>query len=138
MTVPQSKEARFFYRCALQRFDEARVLLDADRTTGAVYLAGYGVECMLKALILSAVPPSRTYSVLQTFRGHRAHDFQWLRDEYRLNGGAHPPREVNRCFTLVDRWSTEMRYSPGNIKERDAERFFEAAQVILGWSDGRL
>lgn len=138
MAVPSSIEARLFYRCASQRFDEAQVLLEAVRTTGAVYLAGYGIECILKALILSVVPSSEANAVLRTFRGHRAHDYEWLREEYRLNGGAHPPREVNRCFTLVDRWSTDLRYSPGNLKERDADSFFKAAKVILGWADGRL
>jgi len=138
MAVPTSSEARLFYRCAIQRFDEAQVLLKAVRTTGAVYLAGYGIECILKALILSVVASSRTNFVLQTFRGNRAHDYQWLRDEYRLKGGGSPPREVNRCFTLVDRWSTDLRYSPANLKERDASSFFKAAKVILVWADGRL
>jgi HEPN domain-containing protein len=138
MAVPISSEARLFYRCAIQRFDEAQILLEAARTTGAVYLAGYGIECILKALILSVVPSSKTDSVLQTFRGNRAHDYQWLRDEYRLKGGAVPPREVNRCFTLVNRWSTDLRYSPGNLKERDAESFFKAAKVIMIWASGRL
>jgi len=41
---------------AKQRFDDALLLLEMGRTTAAVYLAGYSVECMLKALILSAVP----------------------------------------------------------------------------------
>jgi len=58
MAVPSSIEARLFYR-ASQRFDEAQVLLEAVRTTGAVYLAGYGIECILKALILSVFPQAR-------------------------------------------------------------------------------
>ena len=44
MAIPGYPEARLFYRCAFQRFDDAQVLLRADHTTGAVYLAGYAVD----------------------------------------------------------------------------------------------
>ena len=57
MAVPASSEARLYYRCAFQRQEDAQILLRADRTTGAVYLAGYGRECILKALVLSALTP---------------------------------------------------------------------------------
>ena len=56
MATPSSKESRLFYRCAKQRYEEAQILLEAGRPTGAVYLAGYGIECMLKALVISMVP----------------------------------------------------------------------------------
>ena len=49
MAVPHSSEARMFYRCAWQRLDEGELLLTHQMTVAAVYLAGYGVECMLKA-----------------------------------------------------------------------------------------
>lgn len=49
--MPISKNARLFYRAAKQRFDDALLLLELKRTTAAVYLAGYSIECMLKALI---------------------------------------------------------------------------------------
>ena len=58
---------------------EAQFLLDHDYTTAAVYLAGYGVECALKALLLSIVPVREQAAIIQTFRGTRAHDFLWLR-----------------------------------------------------------
>ena len=43
--------------------------------TGAVYLAGYSVECILKALIFSVVPLVQIEAVLGSFRGVRAHDY---------------------------------------------------------------
>jgi hypothetical protein len=51
MALPTAKEAQPFYQSALQRFEDAQYLLDGERTTAAIYLAGYSVECMLKALI---------------------------------------------------------------------------------------
>ena len=50
MGLPKPIEARLYYRAAKQRFDDAQLLLGAGRTTAAIYLAGYTVECFLKAL----------------------------------------------------------------------------------------
>ena len=59
-----------------------RCYLAMERTTAAVYLAGYSVECMLKALILSAVPQAQEAALLARFRGARAHDYEWLLELY--------------------------------------------------------
>ena len=56
MAIPRGPEARLFYRCAIQRHEESVVLLEAGYTTGALYLAGYSVECILKSLVLAGVP----------------------------------------------------------------------------------
>jgi HEPN domain len=138
MGVPSSIEARLFYRCAIQRFEEAQILLRSDRTTGAVYLAGYGIEWILKSLILSVVAPGRTVSVLQSFRGHRAHDYEWLRQQYFDNKGPDFPREINVHFTLVSDWSTNLRYIPGKMEVGDAEDFLVAADAIIQFVIGRL
>jgi HEPN domain-containing protein len=51
-----AKEPQRFFRAAQQWLAEAQFLLQNDYTTAAVYLAGYAVECMLKALILASEP----------------------------------------------------------------------------------
>ena len=138
MGVPSSIEARRFYRCAEQRLEDAQILLRSERTTGAVYLAGYGIECILKSLILSVVAPGRTESVLQSFRGRRAHDYEWLRQQYSGNRGPDFPRAINMHFTFVSDWSTELRYTAGKMREDDAEDFLEAAKGIIEFAKGRL
>lgn len=138
MAVPKSIEARRFYRCASQRFDEAGVLYGTGYRTGAVYLAGYGVECMLKALILSVTPPSQDQAAVESFRGKAGHRYDILRARYLKKRGASIPRHVGRAFALVETWSTELRYSPAEIKEREAREFLNAAKVIMEWADGRL
>ncbi|MCP5119377.1 MAG: HEPN domain-containing protein, partial [bacterium] len=40
-----------FQNLALERLDDAKVLLDGGRYNGAYYLSGYVVECALKACI---------------------------------------------------------------------------------------
>lgn len=136
--VPSSLEARHFYNCALQRFEDAQILLRWERTTAAVYLAGYGIECILKAMVLSAVPQTKTAAELHFFRGHRAHDYEWLRKKYYEHRGPHFPREINVHFTLVSDWSTDLRYRPGKMSMGDAEDFLSAARTIIEFAKGRL
>ncbi len=138
MALPEAREARPYYQTAKQRFEDARFLLEAERTTGAVYLAGYCVECMLKALVLSRTPAGRRGEMLATLRGARGHDFDWLKARYFGNGGSPFPPEVAKAFSFVDTWGTETRYVSGATKRCDAERFLEAVEEIMIWADGRL
>jgi HEPN domain len=138
MAIPASIEARLYYRCAFQRHDDAQVLIRADHTTGAVYLAGYGVECILKALILEGLAPAACRAMLDSFRGARAHDYEWLRTQYLENGGARFPRNITEAFTLVNDWSTDIRYLPRTLRAEEAEGFLSAARDIIHWADGRL
>ncbi|MCO6457219.1 MAG: HEPN domain-containing protein [Pirellulaceae bacterium] len=139
MGLPTAQEARPFYRAGKQRFEDARLLLhQAERTTGAIYLAGYGVECLLKALILSVVPAAQRQAMEANFRGARAHNYDWLKARYFENRGAQFPTEVSKAFALVNTWDTEWRYRAGTAPRRDAEAFLESAEQIIIWADGRL
>jgi len=136
--MPTSPNARLFYRVAKQRFEDAEFLLDADRTTAAVYLAGYSVECILKALILSVVPRVQESDTSALFCGSQAHDFGWLRRLYAESGGQGLPPSLVPHFARVNTWSTDMRYSPGTIALRDAKAFLDSSVEILTWAEGRL
>ncbi len=138
MAMPSSPSARLFYRTAQQRFEDAEFLLNVGRTTAAVYLAGYSVECMLKALILASVPRGRESEVERMFRGIRAHDYDWLLRLYDKQRGAGLPVGLVPHFTRVNTWSTDMRYSPGTATLRESKAFLESAVAILNWGDGRL
>lgn len=138
MAAPRSKEARLFYRCAYQRLEEAKFLLGNQMNTAAVYLGGYSIECMLKALILDNVSASKRRAVLEGFRGRVAHDFRWLRQQYYAAGGALPPREVVLQLNVANAWSTDLRYEPRPIESADAASFVAAADGILRWAQGRL
>jgi HEPN domain-containing protein len=131
-------DARLFHRCAIQRFRESEVLFEAGYTTGAVYLAGYGIECVLKALVLTATPASLRPNTLKSFRGNKAHDYEWLRSKYLVTGGARFPAEITRHFTLVNDWSTDLRYNPQSVRADEAEEFLGSAAAIIRWAEGRL
>jgi hypothetical protein len=138
MALPQSSEARRYYRAANQRFEDSQWLLRENRTTGAVYLAGYTVECILKALVLAIVASRLQAQVLAEFRGNRAHNIEWLGGLYRQHVGAAIPRNVTRHLLRVASWSTDLRYATGTIKSREADDFMESVVAIYQWADGRM
>jgi HEPN domain-containing protein len=57
MPLPQDQDARMYYRVAKQRLDEATLILEKLNLYAAShYLAGYAVECILKALLIVQTP----------------------------------------------------------------------------------
>jgi hypothetical protein len=138
MALPRAAEARQFYQAAKQRFEDARFLLAAGRTTGAIYLAGYSVECTLKALILSMLPAGKRRVMLQSFYGARAHDYNWLKARYFENGGPHFTKSIANAFAFVNTWAVEIRYRAGSSKQDTAKGFLDSAEAIMTWADGRM
>jgi HEPN domain-containing protein len=138
MPLPRASEARDFYQSAKQRLADAEFLFSGGRNTGAVYIAGYGIECMLKALILSMLGAKGRAEMLDSFRGSKAHEFEWLKWQYRECKGPLPPAEVEKQFIRVNSWTTALRYKPGAIRSDDARDFLDAAKRIQDWGEGRL
>ena len=138
MPIPSSRNARVFYRAAKERFEDAELILSLNRTTAAVYLAGYSVEFMIKALILSSVPRSQENTILAMFRGRLAHDYDWLMRLYRRHRGSPVPTHLVLPFDRVTRWSTDIRYSPATIQTSEAKAFLHSISEIIKWADGRL
>jgi len=127
-----------FYRAAKQRFSDAELLLKHGRTTGAVYLAGYGVECILKSLLLSSTPDSRQQQLVDRFRGQFGHDLKSLMQEFKRTTGVSASAEIGRTLLRVYTWSTKLRYSPGSLKPSLSEEFLRDAARIITWADERI
>ena len=138
MSTPHSPIPRRFYRVAYQRLEEAEVLSNAGYYIGTVYLAGYAVECMLKALILNSSPKKDHETVAAEFRGQRAHQYEWLRHRYAQTNAAGLPVAVSESLLIVATWDTSLRYKPGLGDPTDASRFLEEVNKILEWADNRI
>lgn len=138
MGIPQATEARRFYRAGKLRLVDARLLLEGERTTGAVYLAGYTVECLLKALLLDGVSAGVRREVLREFRGSRAHSIEWLRGLYRQRVGMAVPSAINRHLTRVASWSTDLRYESTLMRRSEADEFMVSVEAIEGWAEARM
>jgi hypothetical protein len=138
MGVPRALEARLYYRAAQQRYEDAQVLLRQDRTTGGVYLAGYTVECLLKALVLEGVSAGLRRRLLEELRGRLAHNLEWLGGLYRRHVGTPIPRHVARHLARVAYWSTDLRYAGGLLRRAAADEFMGSVTAISAWADGRM
>jgi hypothetical protein len=121
------------------RIKEADILLNADCYEGAYYLAGYALECMLKACIAKQVKEfdfpnkqlvidSYTHNLtkLLTTAGLK----QELAENERLN------KEFKLNWAVVSKWSEESRYEY-SIEKQKARDFFTAItdtkSGILPW-----
>jgi HEPN domain-containing protein len=138
MPYPNVAEVRRFLTTAKHRFEEAQLLDELGRTTAAIYLAGYAVECSLKALLLSSVPRAQCGKVLASFRGKQGHDYEWLKVKYIRSSGARFPPDIAKAFSLVDSWTTDLRYSPSEASPRESRRFLKSAEAITLWANERL
>ena len=99
--APCSRKQECFNQSARQRLEDGQFLFEGRRNTGAVgYLAGYAVECMLKAMILSALPARKRKMMLDSFRGQQAHDYEWLKAKYWECQGLTVPRARSNAISF--------------------------------------
>lgn len=138
MAMPLDVDARRYWRVAYQRLEDGALMLEKlDRPKAAVYLTGYAVECMLKALLIMSSAAGKRHEVVARFRGAIAHNLFWLRDGLAVRG-VHLPATKAKELTFLSSWSTELRYEPGPGDREDAERFIRAARLVVKWADGRM
>jgi len=121
------------------RAAEAAALLAAGCWDGAYYLAGYAVECGLKACIAKmtvaeSFPPPRKF-VEQSY----THDLLQLVATAKLGKLRSDEAVADPAFSaywdLVEKWDEASRYK--RISEADARRRYEAvtdpAHGVLSW-----
>jgi HEPN domain-containing protein len=138
--LPQDIDARRYYRVSVQRLEEAELILSRlGLAHAAVYLAGYSVECILKALVLVRTPLRNRHATLKALKEDKrfGHNLAGLRDGA-VARGALPPREIARQLAYVSTWSEQMRYDPTDRRLADAERFVVAARLVFRWADGSI
>jgi len=101
-----------FQRLSNLRLEESKALLAAGFADGAYYLAGYAVECALKACIAKRTrehdfPEKGSHK----FYSHDLEDlvgFALLRVELDQSLQADPTMKTN--WTVIQNWSEESRY----------------------------
>ena len=98
------------------RIKEAKVLLDNGCYEGSYYLAGYAVECALKACIAKQTkrydfPPDR-----ETIQSIYIHDLTRLLQPAGLKAAFDSEIQTNAAFqgnwSIVKDWSEQRRYEP--------------------------
>lgn len=135
----KGEEWRKFWRAARQRMTEAEELFNARHdykykyNLVSMYLAGYAVECALKALLLKVTPLGQHKKLAKEyFCGSKGHDFGELKALLQRQG-QRMPAQVTTEFFRFSAWSTDMRYEVGYKDRRETTQFLEAAKNVLAW-----
>jgi hypothetical protein len=131
-----------YWRAAVQRLDTASLLLklnDPARNLDAIYLAGYTVECGLKALILNRTSRSKQAGTFQELSsGAKSHNFEYLELMLRLRGCPLPLQCKESLKRVVGIWSTELRYASRIESSRSAKDFLDNVRTIHSWVERSL
>jgi hypothetical protein len=124
---------------AVIRIKEAQILLAADCYHGAYYLAGYALECTLKACIAKQVKEF-DFPNKQLANDSYTHNLTKLLTTAGLKQNLTEEENQNKEFkanwAIVIQWSEESRYKSA-ITKQETEDFFNAItddnSGILQW-----
>ena len=125
--------------CASRIIEEARALLTAGHSAGAFYLAGYAVECALKACIAKKTREHDFPPDPKAVRDYYSHNLADLRKaaglDARLQADAPQGSDLDRNWGLVLLWKSDSRYR--TIAQQDAQDFYNAISDpddgVLAW-----
>jgi hypothetical protein len=115
---------------ATDRIEDARVLFDSGRVAGSMYLAGYAIECSLKARICDSLGWEELRSD-GAYRSMKTHDLVFLLSftgrESQVLSTAHLS-----YWSLVTKWRPEMRYEhAAATSQSDAEAMLDACSRTM-------
>lgn len=129
------------------RMDDARALLDCIRWRGAMYMAGYSVECLLKTKLMRKFEcrhlreleeELRTRGILTAQATIFTHQLESL---LRLTGAIDRLRQNEehwRLFNMVNRWVPAWRYSADLSNQDDAKDFLDAVEKVSLWIEHNI
>ena len=121
-----------FQKLSELRLNEANVLLAANSYAGAYYLAGYSVECALKACIAKQTQqydfPIKNSDKIYTHNLSNLLNLSGLSEEHRKNSEKNEAFDAN--WTIVKDWKEDVRYSLEITKD-------QADALYLAIADGK-
>jgi HEPN domain-containing protein len=109
-----------FQQLAEIRLEEARLLLKNGQPSGAYYLAGYAIECALKAKIASQfradeIPDKTLVNNVYKHDLNELLSLANLREEQAE--AVSNDSELRRYWTITTRWKAETRYKLCSLEE---------------------
>lgn len=117
-----------FQRLAVGRLEEAEILTNNDCFSGAYYLAGYGIECALKACIAKKTWQYDYPPYPKVVQNIYTHDFEklvkaaGLEDELKNDRKSNMALDAN--WNIVEKWSEEFRYRI--VDDKNAQAMIDA------------
>ncbi|HXT59605.1 MAG TPA: hypothetical protein VN699_13275 [Pirellulales bacterium] len=129
------------------RMDDACALMSRDRWRGAMYMAGYSIECLLKTKLMRMFE-CRHLRELETELQRRGvlplqatiftHQLEILLRLTQGMGRLRQNEPLWRLFNIVNRWVPAWRYSADLANREDAEDFLEAVEKVSHWIENNV
>ena len=129
-------------KASLHRRADAQGLFDGKRWRGCMYVAGYSVECLLKAQLMRKFGCDTLRRLEKELAdrgmlpGDRSVYTHQLVSLLELTGGADRMRRDEptwRSFSLVNKWMPAWRYTADLADEDYAGEFLAAVDRVLQW-----
>lgn len=119
------------------RIAEAGVLLAKHKEQGAYYLAGYAVECALKARIAKQTKKSQFPPKVDEVREMYSHRLSQLVSVAGLDGDLKKEINTNPAFatnwSTVKDWTEESRYITSGLNGKDMYNAVTGTNGVLPW-----
>jgi hypothetical protein len=134
-------------KAAIHRWEDACALLSCVRWRGAMYMAGYAVEYLLKSKLMVMYGCQNLLALEEELQrrkllGERStvftHELELL---LRLANGLDRLRQNDvhwPLFNIVNRWMPAWRYNPDLSKREDAEDYLNAVDRIRHWIEANI
>ena len=134
-------------RAAVHRRADAQALLEKERWRGAMYLAGYALECTIKSRLMrkfacrnldeldEALKQKGLIPADATVYDHRIELY------VRAGGGLERLRDNQATWSryiVANRWHPSRRYNPDLSARDDALDFLSAVDAVLAWLDANI
>ncbi len=119
--IPKGGTRGTIYReVARLRLDDAETLLDRSRFNGAIYLAGYAVECHLKYAVCDRK------NVLYLPATLEVHDWDKLVEAAGLAADIKAQHQISLIYdALAERWGPALRYRTVKYAASEAPRLYK-------------
>ena len=128
---------RDFKILAELRAEEARILLGKGKQQGAYYLAGYAVECALKACIAKKTKRFEFPAKAEYIRKLYTHELDKLLSLAGLDAQLNKDIGANKVFeanwSTVKDWTEESRYRTSGLNGKDMYNAVAGQDGVLPW-----
>jgi len=119
------------------RIAESRILLANHKEQGAYYLAGYAVECALKACIAKKTKRFQFPPKAEDVREVYSHKLEKLVEAAGLKDQRYRELKSNPSFaanwSTVKDWTEESRYKTTGLNGKDMYNAVSGANGVLPW-----
>jgi HEPN domain-containing protein len=132
-------------KAGIHRLEDAQVLFQNGRWRGAMYLAGYAVECRIKYKLMrrwncfNLLELERRFAERGIAEAPFTHNLEILLRAANATDRLKQNERVWQKFThVVNFWEPAWRYSSNPASERAAREFLEAVEMTVRWIENNL